>query len=252
LTDLARFPAAWFVKYETVIGIMGNTQGVKSDKAPSVIASQINGQISVGCLGAPAVGGRLEGVGTVDADVRAPRLKSSDPEKDTRVVLGGKQKVSLQSWYRTSKAKPDAGPELSARTGTWNTALLTKYRVSSGLSLTRKFGSGLITAFGEIIGPERANGFPSVILIVVAIGPPSGCSRAYKCHPGSIAAAKLAFIVSPVERDLSLSADVRVHLAGVCAQRDTAKVAMTMIRLMRGRCIGVDQRYTELYHFRFF
>src|ERR1700694_619597 len=38
----ARFPAAWFVKYETVMGTIGKTQGVKSDNAPTVIASQMN------------------------------------------------------------------------------------------------------------------------------------------------------------------------------------------------------------------
>jgi hypothetical protein len=35
------------VKYETVIGIIGNTHGVKSESAPNVIASQINPHI--GC-----------------------------------------------------------------------------------------------------------------------------------------------------------------------------------------------------------
>ena len=49
LTDLARLPAEWFVKYETVIGIIGNTHGVSSDNAPKVAASQMNAQMSVGC-----------------------------------------------------------------------------------------------------------------------------------------------------------------------------------------------------------
>jgi hypothetical protein len=48
LTDLALLPAEWFVKYETVIGIIGNTHGVSSDKAPKVAASQMNAQISFG------------------------------------------------------------------------------------------------------------------------------------------------------------------------------------------------------------
>ena len=48
LIAFARLPAEWFVKYETVIGIIGNTHGVSSDSAPSVTASQINAQRSVG------------------------------------------------------------------------------------------------------------------------------------------------------------------------------------------------------------
>ena len=47
LMALARLPAAWFVKYETVIGIIGKTHGVKSDNAPSVAASHKNDQRSV-------------------------------------------------------------------------------------------------------------------------------------------------------------------------------------------------------------
>ena len=38
----ARCPAAWFVKYETVIGTIGKTHGVKSESAPTDIASQMN------------------------------------------------------------------------------------------------------------------------------------------------------------------------------------------------------------------
>src|SRR6266496_5978171 len=43
-TAPARWPVACCVKYETVIGTIGKTQGVKSDSAPTVIASQMNDQ----------------------------------------------------------------------------------------------------------------------------------------------------------------------------------------------------------------
>src|SRR4051812_45373370 len=45
---LARSPSECFIKYETVIGIIGKTHGVSSEIAPKVIASQIKDQRSVG------------------------------------------------------------------------------------------------------------------------------------------------------------------------------------------------------------
>ena len=43
------------MKYETVIGIIGNTQGVSSDRAPIVIASHINPQTGWSLISPSAV-----------------------------------------------------------------------------------------------------------------------------------------------------------------------------------------------------
>jgi len=84
-----------------VIGIIGKTQGVSNDNAHSEIANQRNGQMSVGVWLLDEVG---DLAGEFDAVCSGPIagpltafFTSSEPEKETRTVLGGMQKVSLQS-----------------------------------------------------------------------------------------------------------------------------------------------------------
>ena len=98
LIALPRSPAEWFVKYETVIGIIGNTHGVSSEAAPSVIASQINahnravvlkGSTAAGVTGRLGSGRRIGGSGYLTT--------SSEPANVTLIFRGGMQVVSLHS-----------------------------------------------------------------------------------------------------------------------------------------------------------
>src|SRR5436190_21613303 len=176
---LARLPSACFIKYETVIGIIGKTHGVKSEMAPNVIASQINDHRSVGC------GLFVTGVETVGADAGwlrpsdGPRFTSSEPAKDTRTVLGGMQNVSLQSWKRTSSDRSSMVVSAVALSGTIKLAVSAKNFVTRAVPcMSVNSGSCLTIGFGDSILPSIANCLPSVAFIVVAIGPPSGCSNA--------------------------------------------------------------------------
>src|SRR5260370_18743055 len=68
----ARLPEEWLVKYETVIGTIGKTHGVKSDNAPTVIRSQMNDQSEPG----PAV---LNARTFVPGAMGAPFVSACEP-----------------------------------------------------------------------------------------------------------------------------------------------------------------------------
>ena len=78
-----------------MIGIIGNTQGVKSEIAPKVKASQMNDQIE-----SLEAAGALD-VAVLDAEVlefvEDVRLLFSTPLKLIFKVFGGKQYLSLHS-----------------------------------------------------------------------------------------------------------------------------------------------------------
>src|SRR5688572_12725655 len=92
------------MKYETVIGIIGKTQGVSSEIAPNVTASHMNDQKSVGGWFVVRNWLFVVGPASVGAELRTDFLTSVSPLNETRFVLGGRQNVSLQSWKRTSRA----------------------------------------------------------------------------------------------------------------------------------------------------
>src|SRR4030095_6152502 len=92
------------MKYETVIGIIGKTHGVKSEIAPKVTASQRNDQRSVCWLFVVRSSLFVVWLETGDWEPAAVFFTSSSPLNETRFVRGGRQKVSLHSWKRTSRA----------------------------------------------------------------------------------------------------------------------------------------------------
>ena len=91
-TAFARLPAAWLVKYDTVIGTIGKTHGVSSDSAPTVIASQRNDQMEpCRCTGDvwPA---------QIDEADAVPRSKQA-PQR---------RQAAAAAWARRPPARPSA------------------------------------------------------------------------------------------------------------------------------------------------
>src|SRR5437763_78880 len=98
--------AAPRLKYETVIGTMGNTHGVSSDSAPIVAAIQRNNPIEP----SPEIGGGVcaeaEIAGDVSATVSLLAFHSAEfeaaPTKRTSIpnvsLIGGRQYRSVHAW----------------------------------------------------------------------------------------------------------------------------------------------------------
>lgn len=87
-----------------MIGIIGNTHGVSSDRAPKVIASHMKGHNSVGCLSGKLAGDVAGGtvVGLVSerigftADVFPGLSGALTPSRVIVMVVAGRHVVSLQ------------------------------------------------------------------------------------------------------------------------------------------------------------
>jgi len=252
------------VKYETVIGIIGNTHGVSSDNAPIVIASQINPQIGwlfMSLSAVRATGAALEFVGTVFEfeTMRAEFVPTFAFEFTDKFALeftfvGVGDPVGLGETLglgvgETAPAAPiviaaDSGTVFGGRhtvsLQTWYRTFVLNVEAPAGASALTVNGtvkaalpvydSVLIPKFGSSLtlglGPDGApiEKGPSPRLMRVGMGPPPPCVMEYICQPPPMLALIFATPLPPA--GTLVGETVIVSETGFCAQRLAANVAI--------------------------
>jgi len=196
------------VKYDTVIGTIGNTHGVRSEKKPINIARPMYALKLLACADAdaksgttrlPATGGGAGGASTTGAGsigaATPAGFGASISMRAVRVsVAGGKQSLSLHVWYDMSieSCALPPGAVFETRTGTVTTSDVSCHSVSMlKFGSKARVGRGLV---GVAPGPKTAVFFT---VTASACGPPGGCVSEYTCQPPSISAVAVAVMTAP-------------------------------------------------------